>query len=165
MSLKAALAEAEGLPENERDLDSVAEALSKGLGQEVKVFKEWLDGVDLAEGVDRRSQTILLDRPMDEKKVDVGKHFANKIWNAARFLLMNMEGRTLKSLEECELNQVDRWILHQLNEAAGVVDRAITGYRFNEAAQAVYEFFWNHNSDSVILSRRRRIWPKNKRFL
>ncbi len=93
-----------------------------------------------------QGQDILID--MDSFKL--GSKFANKIWNAARFLLMNMEGRTLKALDDCELKQVDRWILHQLNEAAATVDRAITGYRFNEAAQAVYEFFWNDFCDWYI---------------
>jgi valyl-tRNA synthetase len=93
-----------------------------------------------------QGQDILID--MDSFKL--GSKFANKIWNAARFLLMNMEGRTLKPLKECELTQVDRWILHQLNEAAATVDRAIKGYRFNEAAQAVYEFFWNDFCDWYI---------------
>ncbi len=93
-----------------------------------------------------QGQDILID--MDSFKL--GSKFANKIWNAARYLLMNMEGRSIKPLAECELKDIDRWILHQLNEAAGGVDRAMKGYRFNEAAQAAYEFFWNDFCDWYI---------------
>ena len=93
-----------------------------------------------------QGQDILID--MDSFKL--GSKFANKIWNAARFLLMNMEGRNIRPLPECELIAVDRWILHRLNETAATVDRAITGYRFNEAAQGVYEFFWNDFCDWYI---------------
>ena len=93
-----------------------------------------------------QGQDILID--MESFKL--GSRFANKIWNAARFLLMNMEGRTIKALDECALKPVDRWIIHQLNEAAAVVARALEGYRFNEAAQGVYEFFWNDFCDWYI---------------
>ncbi len=93
-----------------------------------------------------QGQDILID--MDSFKL--GSKFANKIWNAARYLLMNMEGRTIKPIADCELKDIDRWILHQLNEAAAGVDRAMKGYRFNEAAQAAYEFFWNDFCDWYI---------------
>ncbi len=93
-----------------------------------------------------QGQDILID--MESFKL--GSKFANKIWNAARYLLMNMEDRKISPLEECELKPVDRWILHQLNEATAAVETGITGYRFNDAAGAVYEFFWNDFCDWYI---------------
>ena len=84
---------------------------------------------------------------IDKESFKLGSKFANKIWNAARFLLMNVQGRTLKPLEEIALKPVDRWILHRMNTAVGRVDRALELYRMNDAAQAVYEFFWNDFCD------------------
>ncbi|MFP4490001.1 MAG: valine--tRNA ligase [Spirochaetaceae bacterium] len=79
-----------------------------------------------------------------------GSKFANKIWNAARYLLMNLEGRTFVSLEEIELRDIDKWIFHRLNETVKHVDTAIKNYRFNHAAQGVYEFFWSDYCDWYI---------------
>jgi valyl-tRNA synthetase len=93
-----------------------------------------------------QGQDILID--MESFKL--GSKFANKIWNAARFLLMNMEERNIRPLDECALIPIDRWILHRLNETAATVERALAGYRFNEAAQGVYEFFWNDFCDWYI---------------
>jgi valyl-tRNA synthetase len=93
-----------------------------------------------------QGQDILI--AMDDFKF--GSKFANKIWNATRFLLMNLEGRELLDIETVEKKPLDRWIFHRLNEAAATVARAMTSYRFNEAANAVYEFFWNDFCDWYI---------------
>ena len=93
-----------------------------------------------------QGQDILLA----EEDFKFGSKFANKIWNAARYLLMNLEGREYLDLADIELREVDRWIFHRLNEAVKRVDRAIKNYRFNDASQAVYEFFWNDFCDWYI---------------
>jgi len=82
-----------------------------------------------------------------KESVKLGSRFANKIWNASRYLLRNLEGRTLLDPGSVRLSEVDRWIGHRLNRAAGAAREALEGYRFNEAAQAVYEFFWNDFCD------------------
>ncbi|MCK5155691.1 MAG: valine--tRNA ligase [Spirochaetales bacterium] len=89
---------------------------------------------------------ILLD--MDTFKM--GSRFANKVWNATRFLLMNLEGKKLLTLDAIQLRTIDRWIYHRLNNAAAVVEKAMTSYRFNDATQAVYDFFWNDFCDWYI---------------
>jgi valyl-tRNA synthetase len=63
---------------------------------------------------------------------------------------MNLEGRTLVDPSKLKLTEVDRWIGHRLNAAATTARTAIEGYRFNEAAQAVYEFIWNDFCDWYI---------------
>jgi valyl-tRNA synthetase len=93
-----------------------------------------------------QGQDILLGR--DTFKL--GSKFANKIWNASRYILMNLEGRTLLAPERLVANEVDRWIGHRLNETAAAVRTAMDGYRFNEAAQAVYEYFWSDFCDWYI---------------
>jgi len=86
----------------------------------------------------------------DKEAVKLGSRFANKIWNASRYLLMNLEGRTLLDAATARRTDIDRWIGHRLNAAAAAARAALEGYRFNDAAQAVYEFFWNDFCDWYI---------------
>jgi valyl-tRNA synthetase len=86
----------------------------------------------------------------DKETMKLGSRFANKIWNASRYLLMNLEGRTLLERSAVKLTDIDRWILHRLNGAAATARSALEGYRFNEASQAVYEFIWNDFCDWYI---------------
>ncbi|MDA8427050.1 MAG: valine--tRNA ligase [Treponema sp.] len=90
------------------------------------------------------SQDILIDQ--DDFKL--GSKFANKVWNASRYILMNLEGRD--PVTEPALADMDRWALHRLNAAAAAVKDALSGYRFNDAAAAVYEYFWNDFCDWYI---------------
>jgi valyl-tRNA synthetase len=90
-----------------------------------------------------QGQDVLID--MDSFKL--GSRFANKIWNATRYLLMNLEGRNLVAIDESKFTTVDKWIYHSLNENVKKVRTAIEGYKFNDAAQAVYDFFWNDFCD------------------
>ncbi len=93
-----------------------------------------------------QGQDILIDK----ESFGLGSRFANKIWNATRYLLMNLEGRQLLPFAEITLSQVDRWIYHRLNETAAIVTKSMESYRFNDASQAVYEFFWNDFCDWYI---------------
>ncbi|MBA7561913.1 Valine--tRNA ligase [subsurface metagenome] len=87
---------------------------------------------------------------MDKETFKLGSKFANKIWNASRFILMNLEGRHLIDRRGLSCNQVDLWMLHQLNRAAAETRKALDNYRFNDAAQVVYEYFWNDFCDWYI---------------
>jgi len=93
-----------------------------------------------------RGQDILLEK----EDFSFGSKFANKIWNASRYILMNLEGRTLVPRAEIEEKDVDRWILHRLNETVKQVRASMASYRFNDASQAVYEYFWNDFCDWYI---------------
>jgi valyl-tRNA synthetase len=104
-----------------------------------------------------QGQDILLDK----KTFKLGSKFANKIWNASRFILMNLEGVTLLDPEEIELREADRWILHRLNEAVKAVRTALDLYRFNEAAQTVYGFFWNDYCDWYIETSKLSLYSKD----
>ena len=87
---------------------------------------------------------------MNKESFKLGSKFANKIWNASRFLLMNLEGRELVPADKLERDEVDRWILSRLNEAVKAARSSLEQYRFYDAAQAVYEFFWNEFCDWYI---------------
>ena len=93
-----------------------------------------------------QGQDVLVD--MDSFKL--GSRFANKIWNATRYLLMNLEGRNLVKIDPSKFIAVDKWIYHSLNENILKVRTAIEAYKFNEAAQAVYDFFWNDFCDWYV---------------
>jgi valyl-tRNA synthetase len=85
---------------------------------------------------------------MDKDSFKLGSKFANKIWNASRFILMNLKGRSL--VKQAEPDQVDRWILHRLNLTARNTRAALEQYRFNDASQGVYEYFWSDFCDWYI---------------
>ncbi|WP_305041051.1 valine--tRNA ligase [Geoalkalibacter sp.] len=80
------------------------------------------------------------------------KAFANKLWNAARFALMNLEDfdPARAALKPEELSLADQWILVRLGEAARAANKALEGYRFNEAANILYAFTWNGFCDWYI---------------
>ena len=85
---------------------------------------------------------------MDKESFKLGSKFANKIWNASRYILMNLEGRNL--VENPTLLPVDKWIYSRLNSTAQRMEEAFLSYRFNDAAQIVYEFFWNDFCDWYV---------------
>jgi valyl-tRNA synthetase len=91
------------------------------------------------------------DIKLSEERVEGYRNFANKIWNAARFVLMNaageppLDGAVPQSTEELTL--ADRWILQRLAATTAEVRSALEGYRFNEAASALYRFLWSDYCD------------------
>ncbi|MDD2852614.1 MAG: valine--tRNA ligase [Desulfuromonadaceae bacterium] len=89
------------------------------------------------------------DIKLAEERIAGYRNFCNKVWNAARFTLMNLEGFDPEglSLDKMELSQGDKWILHRLNETARSVDETLTGYRYNESAMALYQFTWSEFCD------------------
>jgi len=90
------------------------------------------------------TQDILINK--DDFKL--GSKFANKVWNASRYILQNLEGREL--VPEPRLNDADRWIRHRLGVAAAQIREALASYRFNDAASAAYEYFWNDFCDWYV---------------
>lgn len=94
---------------------------------------------------------------IDNDSFKMGSRFANKIWNATRFLLMNLEGRNLVPFRIEELDTMDKWIYSQLNRAARDIKTAMEGYRFNDAASAIYSFFWNDLCDWYIEASKQKL--------
>ncbi|GHT48532.1 valine--tRNA ligase [Spirochaetia bacterium] len=88
------------------------------------------------------------DIQIDKESFKLGSKFANKIWNASRYILMNLDGRNF--VEEPKLLPIDRWIYIRLNKTAITASNAFLTYRYNEAASAVYEFFWNDFCDWYV---------------
>ena len=88
------------------------------------------------------------DIRFDLARTEGYRNFCNKLWNAARFVLMNTEEQD-NGLSDapCTYTQVDRWIISRLNQVTAVTSNAIDNYRFDLAAQAIYEFTWNEYCD------------------
>jgi valyl-tRNA synthetase len=99
------------------------------------------------------------DIKFDLNRCEGYKNFCNKLWNAARFVLMNCEGFTADMIERgtrADLpllnprSPVEHWIVGELNSTINLVETAIDEYRFDLASQAIYEFAWNSLCDWFI---------------
>lgn len=85
------------------------------------------------------------------EKVEQARNFANKIWNASRFALMNLEGVSFENIDITgELTTADRWILHRLNETSREITRLIDSYEFGETGRQLYNFIWDDLCDWYI---------------
>lgn len=89
---------------------------------------------------------------LSKDKFELGRNFANKIWNASRFVLMNLDEniRCDYNFKKTDLILVDRWILARLNQTIEAVTKALSNYRLNEAANTIYEFFWHELCDWYV---------------
>jgi valyl-tRNA synthetase len=133
-------------------LDKHGQRMSKTKGNGVdplEVFAKY--------GVDATRLTLAqvgsTDTRWNEKQVESYRNFANKIWNAARFCLMNAEGA--ESTDEpfgdrANLPLHDRWILSRLNKTAAAVNERLDSYDFHAAVQELYHFFWDDFCDWYI---------------
>ena len=104
------------------------------------------------------------DIVLTEERMESSRNFANKIWNAARFLFLNMERsgveravprsleqfRPLAEAETLEVPIEDRWIFSRLNATAEQVNRAIEQFRYHEAAQLLWHFMWHEFCDWYV---------------
>lgn len=88
------------------------------------------------------------DIKFDMGRIEGYRNFCNKLWNAARYVLMNTEEQDCDQQGgEIELSVADRWIRSRLQQAANETAHAIESYRFDQAAQAIYEFIWHNYCD------------------
>ena len=131
--------------------DETGAKMSKSLGNAV-------DPLDIIEeyGADALRYGIISitaegqDVYASKEKFEVGRNFANKIWNAARFAMMNIDKKTvsgMKAPKPSQLNPIDRWILSRLNTTIASVTESLDRMRFNEAVSTLYDFFWHQFCD------------------
>lgn len=81
--------------------------------------------------------------PVVSERFENARNFCNKLWNAARFVMMHLEGFQPQKLSIEELPLEDRWILSRLSTTTQAVTQALTDYQYAEAARSVYDFAWD----------------------
>ncbi|WP_338323999.1 valine--tRNA ligase [Candidatus Methylobacter oryzae] len=142
------------------ELDALVEKRTSGMMQphlakkiEQATRKQFPDGIQ-SYGTDALRFTFASlastgrDIRFDLARTEGYRNFCNKLWNAARFVLMNTEEHDNGlSGARCEYTQVDRWIRSRLHQVTAATTNAIDNYRFDLAAQAIYEFTWNEYCD------------------
>ncbi len=90
------------------------------------------------------------DIKLAEDRIEGYRNFCNKIWNLARFTLMNIGPESAGSFDESMLNMADKWILSRRSACITEVTEAIDGYKFDEAARALYRFVWHELCDWYV---------------
>ena len=107
---------------------------------------------------------------LSKKRFETGRNFANKIWNASRFLLMNLKKENIPGdlcvfAKSSELTLADRWILSRLYQAIDSVTKSIDKYRFNDAANTLYDFIWHEFCDWYVEFSKLTIDDKKTQFI
>jgi len=132
--------------------DLTGKKMSKSLGNII-------DPIDIIDefGADALRYSIISitatgqDVFLSKEKFEIGRNFANKIWNASRFVLMNVKDSSRESwITDKDLNLADKWILSKLNKTIERVTRSLEQYRFNEAEALIYDFLWHEFCDWYV---------------
>lgn len=139
--------------------DSQGRKMSKSLG----------NGIDPLEVIDKygadalRMTLMTGNAPGNDmrfywERVENSRNFANKVWNAARFIMMNMETADAAVCDRTDLTKADRWILSKVNTLARDVTENMDKYELGIALQKVYDFIWEEFCDWYIEMVKQRLW-------
>lgn len=156
------------------DLDSLVCKRTTGLMRpqdaekiEKKTRKEFPDGIP-AFGTDALRYTFYSlattgrDINFDMGRIEGYRNFCNKIWNAARYVFMQVEENAVTApTKHDDYSQVDAWILSRLQNTLQNVEDAMTVYRFDLVSQAIYDFFWNEYCDWYLELSKPVLWDDN----
>lgn len=145
--------------------DSQGRKMSKSLG----------NGIDPLEIIDKYGADTLRfslatgiapgsDTRYSEEKVESCRNFMNKLWNASRFLIMNMEGKELKDISELKKLPVDKWILTKLQGLIKEVTINLNKYEIGLAAGKIYDFVWSDFCDWYIETEKPLLYGDNEKL-
>jgi len=130
--------------------DKLGRKMSKSLGNSpdpLELIAKY--GADALRFGTMRSAPLGQDVLFDEKDVELGRNFCNKLWNACRFRQMH-RGEVQGEIAPELLTGYDKWILLKLDQAIREITTAFAEYRFNEATQTLYRFFWSEYCDWYV---------------
>src|SRR5713226_7761220 len=130
--------------------DKLGRKMSKSLGNSpdpLELIAKY--GADAVRFGTMRSAPLGEDVRFDEKDVELGRNFCNKLWNACRFRQMQ-GGEVQGEIDRMLLTTDDKWILLKLDQAIREITTAFAEYRFNEATQTLYRFFWSEYCDWYV---------------
>lgn len=139
--------------------DSQGRKMSKSLGNGI-------DPLEVIEqyGADALRMTLVTgnapgnDMRFYDERVEANRNFANKVWNASRFILMNMEDKTITTPDLGELTPTDKWILSKVNTLAKDVTENMDKFELGIALQKVYDFIWDEFCDWYVELAKSRLW-------
>lgn len=108
------------------------------------------------------------DVRMSEERVEGYRHFVNKLWNAARLTLMHLDSETSGTMDQLNITNIEdkaysiseHWILSRVAATAEAVKAGIENYRFNEAANAIYQFVWHEFCDWYLEAAKSALYDK-----
>ena len=129
--------------------DSQGRKMSKSLGNDpLEIIREY--------GADALRLTLITgnapgnDMRFYYERVEASRNFANKVWNASRFIMMNMEGKEIPADADTHLEPVDKWVLSKLNTLTKEVTDNMDSFELGIAVQKVYDFIWDEFCDWYI---------------
>ena len=143
--------------------DSQGRKMSKSLG----------NGIDPLEVIDQygcdalRLTLVTGNAPGNDmrfyhERVESSRNFANKVWNASRFIMMNMEENVVAEPDASLLNEADKWILSRVNRLAKDVTENMDKFELGIAVQKVYDFIWDEFCDWYVEAAKYRIYHKEE---
>ena len=134
-------------------------AEGKEMGDFAKENVSYQKGIP-AYGADAVRMTMVYSTPLggdvrfDHTLAELGQKFSNKLWNASRFVMMNLDDAQellpLAAIKNNEFELADKWILSRLNRTIGDVDKAMTEFRMNDATHDMYSFIWTEFCDWYV---------------
>jgi len=147
-------------------LDDLGRKMSKSLG----------NGIDPLLMIDQygadavRTSIIMLtvegqDVKLNENRFEMGRNFMNKVWNAARFAMMNLDpdGSSDTQITEGDYHFEDLWIISRLHSVTEICTNSLEKYRFNEAVRTLYEFIWNDFCDWYLEIIKPRLYSRDNK--
>ena len=143
--------------------DSQGRKMSKSLGNGIdplEVIDEY--------GADALRLTLITgnapgnDMRFYNERVESSRNFANKVWNASRFIMMNMEDKVISKPDEADFEVTDKWILSKVNTLAKDVTENMDKFELGIAVQKVYDFIWDEFCDWYIEIAKVRTYKKDE---
>ena len=142
--------------------DELGRKMSKSLGNGIdplEIIKDY--GADSLRFSLVTGNSAGNDMRFSNKKVEAARNFCNKVYNASRFVQMNIGDEKIGDIDMAKLDIADKWILHRLNAVAGEVTSNMDNFELNVAAQKVYDFIWTEFCDWYIEMAKPRLYGED----